>query len=156
MEKGTSDCCRPKRHRRTSECDRQASLVQLRGTRPSVSIQCVHDEYGHPRADGVGHLYRGRADVENRIRELKYDFALEGFCMKSFWATEAVFRTIMLAYNLVRLFRHPVLQTQRQQTLMTLKVHCFAIGSWIVTRGSKRILKLSVAMQKRQWIDGLF
>lgn len=32
-----------------------------------------------PDAD-VWRLYRGRADCENRIKELKYDFAADGFC----------------------------------------------------------------------------
>jgi hypothetical protein len=41
-------------------------------------------------------LYNGRADCENRIKELKQDFGLESFCLKDFWATEASFRWIML------------------------------------------------------------
>ena len=33
--------------------------------------------------------YRGRADCENRIKELKYDFGAESFNLRDFWATEA-------------------------------------------------------------------
>ncbi len=37
----------------------------------------------------VWRLYRGRADCENRIKELKADFGLGSFCLRDFWATEA-------------------------------------------------------------------
>ena len=37
----------------------------------------------------VWRLYRGRADCENRIKELKADFGLDAFNMRDFWATEA-------------------------------------------------------------------
>ena len=53
----------------------------------------------------VWRTYRGRADCENRIKELKYDFAADSFNMKDFWATEAALNTVMLAYNLMSLMR---------------------------------------------------
>ena len=37
----------------------------------------------------IWHNYRGRADCENRIKELKYDFGADSFCLQNFWATEA-------------------------------------------------------------------
>ena len=101
-------------------------------------------------------LYRQRADAENRIKELKYDFALDSFCLKKFWATEAAFRSIMVAYNLMSVFRHMVLQTKTQATLSTLRFKCFALGSWISKHAGKKVLKLSVSGAKRQWLDGLF
>jgi len=107
-------------------------------------------------ATEVWRLYHGRADAENRIKELKYDFALDSFCLKKFWATEAAFRSIMVSYNLMSLFRHLMLQTASHNTLSTLKFKCFAIGSWIASHAGKRVLKLSVSGQKRIWLDGLF
>lgn len=107
-------------------------------------------------ATEIWRMYRGRADAENRIKELKYDFALDGFCLKNFWATEASFRSVMLAYNLMSLFRHLALQTKTHATLSTLKFKCFAIGSWIARHAGKKVLKLSVSGQKRIWLDGLF
>lgn len=47
-------------------------------------------------AESIWRLYRGRADCENRIKELKYDFAADSFNMKYFWATEATLNTVML------------------------------------------------------------
>jgi IS4 transposase len=45
----------------------------------------------------VSRLYRGRADAEYRIKELKADFGLEAFNMHDFWATEAALAVAMLA-----------------------------------------------------------
>jgi len=40
--------------------------------------------------------YNGRADMENRIAELKHDLGADGFCLKEFFATEAAFRAVLL------------------------------------------------------------
>lgn len=104
----------------------------------------------------VWRLYRGRADAENRIRELKYDFGLEGFCMKSFSATEAALNFVMLAYNLMSLFRQAVVCGDRQQVLKTMRYRLFAVGGYIVKEGNRRILKLSMAMKRREWFKGLW
>ena len=88
-------------------------------------------------AEQIWVSYKDRADAENRIKELKYDFGLDTFCMDKFWATEAAFRTIMIGYNLMSLFRQAVLQTKTQATLSTLRFKCFALGSWISSRPSK-------------------
>jgi hypothetical protein len=37
-------------------------------------------------------LYRERGDAENRIKEHKYEFGIEGFHLKNLWGTEAAFR----------------------------------------------------------------
>ncbi|NEP63672.1 MAG: IS1380 family transposase [Symploca sp. SIO2G7] len=65
--------------------------------------------------DQIWNIYNTRADCENRIKELKQDFGLENFCLKNFWATEASFRTIMMAYNLMSLFRHFALNHHKTQ-----------------------------------------
>ncbi len=104
----------------------------------------------------VWRLYCHRADAENRIKELKYDFGMKGFCLKDFYGTEAAFRTVLVAYNLFSLFRQGILQLQSQSTLATLRFRCFAIGSWVVKNGRNRVLKLSLAVKRRAWMDGLF
>jgi hypothetical protein len=45
--------------------------------------------------------YNRRADMENRIAELKHDLGADGFCLKQFFATEAAFRTVLLLFNLL-------------------------------------------------------
>ncbi|MGE5300239.1 MAG: transposase [Acidobacteriota bacterium] len=56
----------------------------------------------------VWKIYRMRADAENRIKELKYDFGADSFNIKNFSATEATMNFVMLAYNLMSLFRQVV------------------------------------------------
>jgi len=45
----------------------------------------------------IHQLYNQRGDGENRIKELKYDYGIEGFGLKNFGAIEAAFRYVMLA-----------------------------------------------------------
>ncbi len=47
-----------------------------------------------------------RADSENRIKELKYDFDVDSFNLQNFFATEAALCVVIMAYNIVSLFRH--------------------------------------------------
>jgi len=104
----------------------------------------------------VWKLYRDRADAENRIKELKYDFGADSFCLSSFFATEAAFRFIMVAYNLLSLFRQIALRERRQSTLSTLRFKCFALGAWITKHSRQKVLKIALAREKRAWLDGLF
>lgn len=106
--------------------------------------------------DQIWNMYNTRADCENRIKELKQDFGLENFCLKDFWATEASFRFIMVAYNIISLFRHFALQSHKKSTMNTLRVHCFALGAWTVKHANRKVLKLALPVKKRPWMDGLF
>ena len=115
-------------------------------------------------AESIWRLYRGRADCENRIKELKYDFAADSFNMKDFWATEATLNTVMLAYNLMSLLRQALLKTSAvrhasstvQHTLQTLRYKLFAKPAYITTESRKPILHLALAMQQRAWMQGLW
>ena len=60
-------------------------------------------------AELVTRMYVGRADSENRIKELKEDLSLDTFCLQSFEATDAAFRTGCVLYNLLMGFRETVL-----------------------------------------------
>jgi len=101
-------------------------------------------------------LYRNRADAENRIKEVKYDFGAENFNSQNFWATEAALNFVMLAYNLMSLFRQAVLGTKIQHFMKTLRYKVFAIGSYMIKDGNTRILKLSLSMKRREWFKGLW
>jgi Transposase DDE domain group 1 len=100
--------------------------------------------------------YKGRGDCENRIKELKYDFALEGFNMKDFFATEAALRFVNLAYNIISLFRQVSSEKPEHQRLQTLRINCYAVGAWMTKRGNSRVLKMAVPIKKRKWMDGIF
>ncbi|MFM2386568.1 MAG: hypothetical protein RL660_1325 [Bacteroidota bacterium] len=104
----------------------------------------------------IWNIYNSRADCENRIKELKADFGLDNFCLNDFWATEASFRLIMVAYNLIAMFKIAALQSHKTSTLKTLKLYCFALGSWVSTHANKSTLKISLPQKRRQWMDGIF
>ena len=101
-------------------------------------------------------IYRNRAEAENRIKELKYDFGASSFNVNNFWATEATLNFVMMAYNLMSLFRQSVLGTTTNKRMKTLRYNVFAIGGYMIRSGSQRILKLSLGMKRRQWFMGLW
>jgi len=107
-------------------------------------------------ATQIWEQYKGRGDCENRIKELKYDFALEGFNMKDFFATEAALRFVNLAYNIISLFRQVSSEKPKQQRLQTLRLNCYAVGAWMTKRGNSKVLKMAVPIKKRKWMDGIF
>lgn len=104
--------------------------------------------------DQIYNIYNTRADCENRIKELKYDFGADNFCLKDFYATEASFRFIMIAYNIMALFKHEVINSNMR--LSTLRSYCFALGSWITEHSNQKTLKISLPQKRRAWMDGLF
>ena len=109
--------------------------------------------------------YRGRADCENRIMELKYDFGAERFNLRDFWATEACLNMAMLAYNMMSLFRQAVLRatvtrngTEEPiaQTLRTLRYQLFAKAGYVGREGRHHVLKLNIPQRHREWFEGLW
>ncbi len=114
-------------------------------------------------AQEVWRLYRGRADCENRIKELKYDFGADSFNAHSFWATEAALQTTMLAFNLMSLLRQAVLRSASslpgqnvQHTLKTLRYKLFAQPAYLTHEGRKPVLILATALQRREWLQGIW
>lgn len=107
-------------------------------------------------AKSVWDLYRERADAENRIKELKDDFGMDSFNVNEFFATEAALNFVIMAYNLMSLFRQAVLGGKTHHQLKTLRYKLFGIGSYMTRNGSQRILKLALAMKRRNWFMGLW
>lgn len=105
----------------------------------------------------VWSLYRKRADCENRIKELKQDYGIEGFCLKEMGATENAFRWIMVAHNLMSLFKLQVLKKKKKiPQLAILNLQCIAIGSYLTRSARKTTLKLAVHKKRRHFLEGLF
>lgn len=104
----------------------------------------------------VWRIYRGRADCENRIKELKADFGLDSFNLNSFYATEAALGFAMLAYNLMSLFRQAVMRSRVQHTLATLHHQVLAVGAFWHRDPSRAQLLLAVSRRRRAWFEGLW
>lgn len=100
--------------------------------------------------------YRGRADCENRIKELKNDFGLDSFNLNSFYATEAALGFAMLAYNLMSAFRQAVMRAKIQPTLTTLHQQVLAVGAFWHRDPNQNQLLLAVSRRRRVWFEGLW
>lgn len=134
---------------------KQLRLFEEEGIYKNYRYSCYITNLTLP-VEQVWRLYRQRADAENRIKELKADFAAESFSMQRFYGTEAALNFVMMAYNLMSLFRQVILQQTKQSTLKTLRYQVLAIGSYLVKDGNATILKLSLAMKRREWFTGLW
>ncbi len=92
----------------------------------------------------VWRFYRGHAEIENRIRELKWDYGIDGFCQKKFYATEAAFRMVCVIFNLMGLFQEKLGRTV-YQTLGTLRSQMLTCGAMVGRSGRKTMLRVSLA-----------
>jgi len=97
----------------------------------------------------IWRIYRTRAGDENIIKENTYDFGLEGFSLKSFYATEAAMLIRILFYNIVNFFRREILPSEEtKSTLGTLRYKYFVIPAFLGSNGHKSILRLGVKSKK--------
>jgi DNA-directed RNA polymerase subunit N (RpoN/RPB10) len=86
--------------------------------------------------------YNRRADMENRIEELKNDLGADGFCLKQFFATEAAFRSILLLFNLLAEFQRAAGLSSYQQPA-TLRAQVLTCGAILGRAGRRLVLHLS-------------
>ena len=107
-------------------------------------------------ATDIWRSYSARGDAENRIKELKNDFGAESFNLKGFFATEAALIFVMIAYNLMSLFRFFVLQEKTQKTLSTLRYRVFAIGAYFEKVNGALKLKIALTKKRRKWFAALW
>lgn len=94
--------------------------------------------------------YRGRADSENRIKELKYDFSLDDFVSHNFWATEACGNFIVMAYNFMSLFRHALINSDKKKFLKTIRYELISTPAYLAKTKDKHILYLARSLKTRQ------
>jgi DNA-directed RNA polymerase subunit N (RpoN/RPB10) len=86
--------------------------------------------------------YNRRADMENRIAELKHDLGADRFCLRDFHATDAVFRSVLLLFNLLSEFRRASGMPQHKEP-GTLRSEVFLCGAELTHVGSEIVLSLS-------------
>jgi hypothetical protein len=99
----------------------------------------------------VWRRYNGRADIENRIKELGHLFGLKGLCYRSFWVVEAACHLAICDYSLCVGLRRRLGQPVRAEWA-TLRWRLFACAAVFSHRGRKPNLKLAVATTKgRRW-----
>jgi len=100
------------------------------------------------RTDGpmeVWRAYNGRACVEQRIEELKAELAAAGFCLQSFWATEAAFLGVLFTFNLLSLYQQASRPGQTYLQPGTLRTAVFLAGAALGWAGKNMVVRLSAA-----------
>lgn len=101
-------------------------------------------------AEVVCRMYAGRADSENRIKELKDDLSLDTFCLQSFEATDAAFRLGRVAYNLLAGFRETVLpRCWFERRLRVVRDCVFLVGADLIPRGRRLQIRFAVPREER-------
>ena len=88
--------------------------------------------------------YEKRGNAENYIKEAKYDMSVGHLLLKSFWANEAVFQMMMLAYNLFLLFKFDYLDaSEYRQQIKTFRLKYVFLAAKIIKTARSVIMKLS-------------
>lgn len=99
----------------------------------------------------VWRRYNGRADIENRIKELGDQFGINRLAARSFWATEAMHHLVITAYNLCVLLQRKLGQVEKCE-LNTLRWRLFSHAAVWSRKGGKPTLKLAVRGEEaRAW-----
>jgi hypothetical protein len=101
-------------------------------------------------AELVTRMYAGRADSENRIKELKEDLSLDTFCLQSFEATDAAFRTGCVLYNLLMGFRETVLPScWLERRLRAVRDRVFLVGADLIPKARRLRVRFAVPPEER-------
>ena len=101
-------------------------------------------------AEVVTRMYAGRADSENRIKELKEDLSLDTFCLKSFDATDAAFRMGCMLYNLLADFRETMLpRAWFERRLRALRDFVWLVGADLIAQGRRVQIRLAMPQSQR-------
>ena len=88
--------------------------------------------------------YERRGNAENYIKEAKYDMAVGHLLLQSFWANEAIFQLMMLAYNLFLLFKMDFANgTEYRQQIKTFRLKYIFLAGKIIRMARSVVLKLS-------------
>ena len=126
-------------------------LLEVPGYRFQALLTNLPSGYG---ALEVWRRYNGRADIENRIKELGDQFGVKRLTCAGFWATEALHHMAITAYNLCVLLQRRLGQTEHCQ-LQTLRWRLFTkAGVWSRAQG-KPTVKLAIQgeHQRTWWLE---
>jgi hypothetical protein len=89
--------------------------------------------------------YNKRALIESRIEELKAELNADGFCMKSFYASESAFLAVLFTFNLLSLYQSALQPQAPYRQPATLRQAVFLGGAILGRAGHKAVLHISSA-----------
>lgn len=134
---------------------KQLTLFPLENNFEKYRYSCYVTNVDWP-AKIVYDSYRGRADSENRIKELKYDFSLDKFVSNNFWATEACGNFIVMAYNFLSLFRHALINSPKKSFLKTIRYELISVPAYFSKTKEKHVLYLARSLKTRRMFKGIW
>jgi len=106
--------------------------------------------------ENIWHFYKGRANIEKHIRELKEDYALAKIPTKSFQANQMYFHLLVLAYNIINWFRRICLpQKYQKSTLQTIRSEILVLPARLVNIQHKNVLKLPKEYIPEKTLNGI-
>ena len=124
---------------RTQRTKKQPTLFELMGY--SYQVIVTNIEWMSP--EEVWRFYNGRANVENMIKEGILSYSLDVNISHFYGANVAHFQLVMLAYNLMNLFKELVLgQRDKKRMGKWIRQRFFLIAGKLVSSGRRFILKL--------------
>ena len=92
----------------------------------------------------VVECYEKRGNCENYIKEAKYDMAVGHLLLQSFWANEAIFQLMMLAYNLFLLFKMDFAgEAEYRQQIKTFRFRYIFLAWKIIRTARSVVMKIS-------------
>ena len=124
------------------------ALVEVPGYRFQALWTNLGEEFNPLQ---VWRRYNGRADVENRIKELGEQFGIKRLTVKNFWGTEAMHHLAITAYNLCVLLQRKLGQLEKCE-LQTLRWRLFSRAAVWSRKAGKPTLKVAVRGEEiRDW-----
>lgn len=108
---------------------------------PGYTFRVFVTSCGEPPEE-IWRDYNRRADMENRIAELKHDLGADGFCLQEFFATEAAFRAVLLLFNLLSEFQR-VAGLPGYRAPATIRTQVLTCGAILGRAGRRAVLHLS-------------
>ena len=107
--------------------------------------------------------YEKRGNAENYIKEAKYDMAVGHLLLQSFWANEAIYQLMILAYNLFLLFTCAcgtgagkmdfANGTEYWQQIKTFRLKYIFLAGKIIRTARSLIMKLSEKYPYREMYE---
>jgi len=124
---------------RNQRAKKQPTLFELMG----YSYQAIVTNIEWMSPEEVWRFYNGRANVENMIKEGILSYSLDVNISHFYGANLAHFHLVMLAYNLMNLFKELVLgQKDKKRMGKWIRQRFLLIAGRLISSGRKFILKL--------------
>lgn len=121
----------------------KAEVVRLQGREPRDNARFVITNIGQGGPEHVYDFYRGRGDMENRLKELRHGLNMDRTSCSSFKANQ--FRVLMTlaAYVLMQQLRYAARRTGcARAQVSTLRERLLKLGAWVETSVRRIVLHL--------------